>query len=149
MRKEILRSGCKRKKKNNKSFKPLEDFWTSNELSKDDKFLRDYILIRKNVTNGEESEFKDVVGISDDGKEVEMQDEYEHKYNFRFEQSDSEFIKRYPRSIRHSVRAEDTSRKDKRKEREERKAKDKELKMKELRRRRERRFYTKGRRFEL
>ncbi|KAG5679377.1 hypothetical protein PVAND_008946 [Polypedilum vanderplanki] len=116
-----------------KSFKPLKDFWTSNELNKDDKFLRDYILNKKYMNNGNESEFKDIVGISDDEKEVEMQDEYEHKYNFRFEQPDSEFIKRYPRNIEDSVRVENTSRKEKRKEREERKAKEKELKMKEIR----------------
>jgi protein KRI1 len=119
--------------KKSKSFKPLKDFWTSNELSKDDKFLRDYILNRDYVNNGVESEFKDVVGISDDEKEVEQQDEYEHKYNFRFEEPDNDFIKRYPRTIGDSVRADDTSRKDKRKERDERKAKEKELKMKELR----------------
>lgn len=116
-----------------KSMKPLKDFWTSNELNKDDKFLRDYILNKKYIENGEESNVKDLVELSDDEAEFEKQTEYEHKYNFRFEEPDNEFIKRFPRKIEDTVRVENTKRKEKRKEREERKAKEKELKMKQLR----------------
>ncbi|CAG9800792.1 unnamed protein product [Chironomus riparius] len=116
-----------------KSMKPLKDFWTSNELNKDDKFLRDYILNKRYVENGEESNFNELVGISDDEAEFEKQTEYEHKYNFRFEEPDNEFIKRFPRKIDDTLRVEDTKRKDKRKERDERKAQEKELKMKHLR----------------
>lgn len=119
--------------KDTKLKKPLKDFWTSNELSKEDKFLRDYILNKRYLDNGEEVNFNDNVELSDDEAEIEKQAEYENKYNFRFEQPDNEFIKRFPRKIDDSVRVEDTKRKDKRKEREERKAKEKELKMKELR----------------
>lgn len=119
--------------KNSKSFKPLKDFWTSNSLSNDDKFLRDYILNQKYIENGEESAIKDIVGISDDEQEVEKQDEYEQKYNFRYEEPDTDFIKRFPRKIEESVRVEDTKRKEKRKERDERKAHEKEMKMKQLR----------------
>jgi len=117
-----------------KSMKPLKDFWTSNELNKDDKFLRDYILNKRYIENGgEESNFNDLIGISDDEAEFEKQTEYEHKYNFRFEEPDNEFIKRFPRKIDDTLRVEETKRKDKRKERDERKAKEKELKMKQLR----------------
>ncbi|XP_070510074.1 protein KRI1 homolog [Chironomus tepperi] len=116
-----------------KSMKPLKDFWTSNELNKEDKFLRDYILNKRYLENGEETNFNDLVGISDDEAEFEKQTEYEHKYNFRFEEPDNEFIKRFPRKIDDTLRVEDTRRKEKRKEREERKAKEKELKMKDLR----------------
>lgn len=118
-----------------KSTKPLKDFWKSNNLSTDDKFLRDYILKQKYLPGdgNEEEEQQDLIGLSDDEVEVEKQAEYEQKYNFRYEEPDNEFIKRFPRTIENSVRAEKTKRKEQRKERDERKAKEKELKMKELR----------------
>lgn len=119
--------------KDSKNLNPLKDFWTSNQLSSEDKFLRDYILNQRYLENGDESTYRDIIDIDDDEAEIEKQAEYEHKYNFRFEEPDNEFIKRFPRKIDDSVRIEDTKRKDKRKEREERKAKEKEVKMKELR----------------
>lgn len=115
------------------ALKPLKDFWTSNKLPKADQFLRDYIVNKRYMDNTNIATYDDIVGLSDDEKEVEEQNEYEHKYNFRFEEPDNEFIKRFPRNIDDTVRAQDTTRKDKRKERDERKAKEKELKMKDLR----------------
>jgi protein KRI1 len=124
------------KSQNSKEIKPLKDFWTNNTLSKEDKFLRDYILKQRFISkNDEENEAiqQDIIGLSDDEAELEKQTEYEHKYNFRFEEPDNEFIKRFPRVVEDSVRVEKSKRKEQRKEREERKAKEKELKMKELR----------------
>lgn len=116
-----------------KELKPLKDFWGSNKIPKADLFLRDYIINKRYVEAGEVPSYDDIVGLSDDEQEVEKQSEYEHKYNFRFEEPDEDFIKRFPRNIEDSVRAQDNARKEKRKEREERKQKEKELKMKELR----------------
>lgn len=116
-----------------KVLKPLKDFWTSNKLPKADQFLRDYIVNKRYMDETNVSTYEDVVGLSEDEEEVEQQAEFETKYNFRFEEPDNEFIKRFPRTIDDSVRAENTARKDKRKERQERKAKEKELKMKDLR----------------
>lgn len=116
-----------------KALKPLKDFWTSNNLPKADQFLRDYIVNKRYVDDGNIASYDDVVGLSEDEKEVEEQTEFETKYNFRFEEPDNEFIKRFPRTVEDSVRAQDNSRKDKRKERQERKAQEKELKMKDLR----------------
>lgn len=109
-------------------------------MSKDDKFLRDYIL-----SNGYNKRDKDdvptydeIVGddeeleISEDEAELERQAEFEQKFNFRFEEPDSEFIKRYPRTIDHSVRKVDNRRKEKRVEIKERKVNEKKEKMKEL-----------------
>lgn len=116
-----------------KALKPLKDFWTSNKLPKADQFLRDYIVNKRYMDESNVATYEDVVGLSEDEEEIEQQTEFEQQYNFRFEEPDTEFIKRFPRSIGDSVRVEDNSRKDKRKERKERKEKEKEVKMKDLR----------------
>lgn len=116
-----------------KVLKPLKEFWTSKTLPKADQFLRDYIVNKRYVDDSNVTTYDDMVGLSEDEQEVEQQTEYENKYNFRFEEPDTDFIKRFPRKIDDSVRAENNTRKEKRKERDERKAKEKELKMKDLR----------------
>lgn len=102
--------------------------------------MRDYIL-----SNGYNKRDKDdvptydeIIGddeeleISEDEAELERQAEFEQKFNFRFEEPDTEFIKRYPRTIDHSVRKVDNRRKEKRVEIKERKLNEKKEKMKEL-----------------
>ncbi|XP_036337731.1 protein KRI1 homolog [Rhagoletis pomonella] len=118
--------------------KPLKSYWSSEKLPQSERFLRDFIL-NKGYTNAKSSDiptYDEIVGdnqpLSEDEKELEKQAEFEQKYNFRFEEPDAEFLKRYPRTIEQSVRQSDDRRKQKRQEIKERKKHEKEQKMKEL-----------------
>ncbi|XP_023179364.2 protein KRI1 homolog [Drosophila hydei] len=117
---------------------PLKQYWSSSKLTQGESFLRDYIL-NKGYANTNESEiptYDEIVGenepLSDDEQELEKQAEFEQKYNFRFEEPDTDFIKRYPRTIEQSIRRTDDTRKEKRKEIKQRKEQEKLQKMKEL-----------------
>ena len=101
-----------------KDLKSLKDFWSDNKLEEGEKFLRDYILNKKYLEHddddsdiGDEGE-----ALSEDEKTLEEQAEFEQKYNFRFEEPDKEFIKRYPRTIQDSMRRKDDTRQKKRDE---------------------------------
>lgn len=120
------------------SLKPLKNYWNSNNLPQSERFLRDYIL-NKGYANTKSTDiptYDEIVGdnepLSEDEQELEKQAEFEQKYNFRFEEPDAEFIKRYPRTIEQSVRHSNDRRKQKRQEIKERKKFEKEQNLKEL-----------------
>ncbi|CAL7939569.1 unnamed protein product [Xylocopa violacea] len=125
-----------------KVLKPLRDFWSSPNLDANEKFLRDYVLnnkyLDKNYTESDEIEDEARVihdsdeNLSEDEKNIERQEEFEHKYNFRFEEPDQEFIKRYPRTMENSLRRKDTRRAQKRVEVKKRKDEEKLRKKEEL-----------------
>lgn len=109
--------------------KNLREFWNKKDLDDGEKFLRDYILNKKYLQHDSDEAGED---LSEDEKTLEQQEEFEHKYNFRFEEPDQDFIKRYPRTIQDSMRRKDESRKNKRDEVKERKEREKDIKREEL-----------------
>lgn len=111
--------------------KNISEIWANKKLSKDEKFLRDYIL-SNGYADKDDDEIPTYDEIIADDEFEEKQTEFEHKYNFRFEDPDQEFIKRYPRTIENSVRKVDTRRKEKRVERRERKELEKKEKFQEI-----------------
>lgn len=111
--------------------KTINEIWSNQKLSKDEKFLRDYIL-SNGYADKDDDEIPTYDEIVGDDDFEEKQTEFEHKYNFRYEDPDQEFIKRYPRTVENSVRKVDTRRKEKRVERRDRKEQEKKEKFQEI-----------------
>ncbi|KZC13463.1 PREDICTED: protein KRI1 homolog [Dufourea novaeangliae] len=122
------------------ALKPLRDFWSNPNLDANEQFLRDYVLNNKYLDNeyaGPELDNTHLIhdsdeNLSEDEKNIEKQEEFEQKYNFRFEEPDQEFIKRYPRTMENTIRKKDTRRSQKRVEVKKRKEEEKLRKREEL-----------------
>lgn len=125
-------------KKDKQDLDALRRYWNDPGLTEDEKFLRDYILNKGYLDKDDHiPTYSEIIGSSDDSEDeraVDEQEDFERKYNFRFEEPDSEFIASYPRTIAGSVRAESSKRKTKRQEREAKKDKEKEKRKEELKR---------------
>lgn len=131
----------------------LKDYWNDPKLSESERFLRDFILNKRYLDKDDLSDLgedeKEEVGgrnlvegkvdpetadLSEDEAILENQEEFERKYNFRFEEPDPEFIKSYPRTLGDSVRRKDNKRKQKREEYKQRKEAEKQKKLEEIKR---------------
>nr|CAD7570168.1 unnamed protein product [Timema californicum] len=129
-------------KKMESELKPLHDFWNDPQLDESEQFLRDYILNQKFLETEDDDHiptYEEIVhdsdeGLSGDEHTLGQQEEFERKFNFRFEEPDSEFTKRYPRMMEHSLRKKDDRRKLKREELKKRKQEEKVRKREELKR---------------
>nr|CAD7432670.1 unnamed protein product [Timema monikensis] len=129
-------------KKMESELKPLHDFWNDPQLDESEQFLRDYILNQKFLETEDDDHiptYEEIVhdsdeGLSGDEHTLGQQEEFERKFNFRFEEPDSEFTKRYPRVMEHSLRKKDDRRKLKREELKKRKQEEKVRKREELKR---------------
>lgn len=120
--------------------KPIRDFWANPNLDAGEKFLRDYILDKKYQDKNASAYDRDYdhmvhdsdENLSEDEQNIERQEEFEYKYNFRFEEPDQDFIKRYPRTLENSLRKKDTRRSEKRADLKKRKDDEKLRKKEEL-----------------
>ncbi|XP_074642032.1 protein KRI1 homolog [Tubulanus polymorphus] len=115
----------------------LKDYWSNPNLGDGEKFLRDYIMNKRYLDEGDERipTYDEIVAdedISGDEEALEKQEDFERKFNFRFEEPDPEFIKSYPRTIDDSLRRKDDRRVKKRQEVKDRKEKEKLKKREEL-----------------
>ncbi|UJR32030.1 hypothetical protein I4U23_019498 [Adineta vaga] len=124
--------------------KHLHDYWNDPSLSERDRFLRDFILNKMHLHRADDDDedetkipsYDEIVNQNedDDDDEFENAEEFERKYNFRYQEPDAEFLKRYPRTIDDSVRRKDDRRKVKRQEKKQRKELEHKQKQEEIKR---------------
>lgn len=119
-----------------KDMSHLRNYYNDPKLGKSEKFLNDYFL-SKGYLEKDDSEiptFKEITGNDSSDSTNEEHTKFERNYNFRFEEPDEEYIKRYPRIVVDSLRRVDNRRKQKREEKTDRKRKEREQRREELKR---------------
>ncbi|CAH2041952.1 unnamed protein product, partial [Iphiclides podalirius] len=118
-----------------KDLAPLKALWSDPQLNEGEAFLRDYILNKRYLDEGDpgeaEDRIRDDADLAADEEMVEEQGKFERAYNFRFEEPDDEYLKRFPRTMNY-IRPKDDRRSRKRAEVRARKEEEKKKKMEEI-----------------
>ncbi|KAH9639028.1 hypothetical protein HF086_003559 [Spodoptera exigua] len=118
-----------------KDLAPLKALWSDPKLNEGEAFLRDYILNKRYLEEGDVGEAEDKIRddeeLEADEARVEEQGKFERAYNFRFEEPDQEYLKRFPRTMNY-IRPKDDRRSKKRQEVRTRKEEEKKRKMEEI-----------------
>ena len=113
----------------------LGEFFGGEAATKEDAFLRDYLLNQKWKEDETKLPKHGATGYgSSSEEEVEEAEKFEQKYNFRFEEPDGGVIVSHARVVEGTVRKEKTARRDARAARKERKMSEKERLKAEVRR---------------
>lgn len=77
----------------------LKKTWAADDLNESDKFLRDYILNKRHITDanaadaegdGELPTYDEIVALDE---EEEKREQFEVNYNFRYEEPDQNFVR--------------------------------------------------------
>jgi len=115
----------------------LEKLFKDEPRDENEAFLRKFVLNRGWVGDGNDEnddlDFKTrIVGIEDDDDEDDKAEQFEAKYNFRFEEPGSDKVPSYPRNDESLIRQKTSSRKRRRQERREKKAEEKRKRIEEL-----------------
>ncbi|KRX03734.1 hypothetical protein PPERSA_04242 [Pseudocohnilembus persalinus] len=106
-----------------KTQKLVKKLWGKEDaLDEKDKFLRDYILNQAWIDKDEYDEAKiDEQVDKEDEERDEDFEQFEHEYNFRFEEPGANQIMTYERNIEGSIRQKDNTRAEKRKKKQQEK----------------------------
>ncbi|KAK2198439.1 bifunctional Kri1-like [Babesia duncani] len=115
----------------------IEQYWGNDQLNEDEQFLKDYILNQRwrsdKLSNFDYSDRFNQIDQEDE-EHVEKADEFEYKYNYRFEEEGGCEIITHPRFIEDSVRKSDDRRKRERLEKKRRESEKLQQRSDELRR---------------
>ncbi|KAF9179007.1 KRRI-Interacting protein 1, partial [Haplosporangium sp. Z 767] len=124
------------------AFQDWRDYKNAPNMDKDEAFLMDYILNRGWIDKSQKKtpHYKEIVREDDldelekSEDELDAADEFESKYNFRFEEAEADKLTGYSRTIDDSVRNKDDKRRRQRKAAKERKKLEKVQQLEELKR---------------
>ncbi|GAM20737.1 hypothetical protein SAMD00019534_039120 [Acytostelium subglobosum LB1] len=107
----------------------IEDYWKSKKIdNEDEKFLRDYIVGQKWMSDSTKlPTYEEIIDeIDRDREDLDRQDNFEHSFNFRFEEPGSSVLITNPRNPGDSIRRKESKRKAKRDRKKERKEEERE-----------------------
>ncbi|KAG0345985.1 hypothetical protein BG004_002681 [Podila humilis] len=124
------------------AFQDWREYKNAPNMDKDEAFLMDYILNRGWIDKSKKKtpSYKEIVReeefdeLEKSEDELDAAEEFESKYNFRFEEAEGNSLMGYSRTVDDSVRNKDDARKRQRQAAKERKKEEKVKKLEELKR---------------